>query len=76
MPRYHFNVLDGTAYIDDAGIELAGIDDAKREARRYAGTMLADSAMLSSPYQKWQVEVTDHNGLALFRLGVSITDIT
>ena len=37
MPHYHFNVLDGAAYIDKTGIELAGIDDAKREARRYAG---------------------------------------
>ena len=75
MPRYHFNVLDGTSYIDKAGIELAGIDDAKREARRYAGNMLADSAMRSSPDREWQVEVTDHKGLTLFRLGVSMMDV-
>ncbi len=75
MPRYHFNVLDGTAYIDRTGIELAGIDDAKREARRYAGKMLVDSAGVSSPDREWRVEVTDHQGLALFRLGVSMTDM-
>ncbi len=74
MPRYHFNVLDGTAYIDKTGIELASIDDAKREARRYAGTMLADSASFQSR-REWRVEVTDHQGLALFRLGVSMTDM-
>ena len=74
MPRYHFNVLDGTAYIDDTGIDLAGIDDAKREARRYAGTMLTDSAKLFTPDHQWRVEVTDHKGLALFRLGVSMMD--
>ena len=75
MPRYHFNVLDGTAYIDRTGIELAGTDDAKREARRYAGNMLADSAGVSTPDREWNVEVTDSQGLALFRLGVSMTDM-
>ena len=74
MPRYHFNVLDGTAYIDKTGIELASIDDAKREARRYAGNMLSDSARACSPDCEWRVEVTDQNGSPLFRLGVSMTD--
>ena len=74
VPRYHFNVLDGTAYIDETGVELAGIDDAKREARRYAGIMLADSAKVSTPDREWRVEVTDHQGSALFRLGISMTD--
>ena len=74
MPRYHFNVLDGTAYIDKTGIELASIADAKREARRYAGNMLADSAQVSTPDREWRVEVTDHKGLALFSLGVSMSD--
>ena len=68
MPRYHFNVLDGTAYIDKTGIELASIADAKR------GAMLADSAQVSTPDREWRVEVTDHKGLALFSLGVSMSD--
>ena len=75
VPRYHFNVLDGTAYIDETGVELAGIDEAKREAKRYAGTMLAESAQVSTPDREWHVEVTDSQGLALFRLGVSMTDM-
>ncbi len=74
MPRYHFNVLDGTSYIDKTGIELAGVDDAKREARRYAGMMLVESAQVSTPDREWSVEVTDHKGLTLFRLGVSMMD--
>ncbi len=75
VPRCHFNVLDGTAYIDETGVELAGIDEAKREARRYAGTMLAESAKVSTPDREWSVEVTDHKGLGLFRLGVSMIDM-
>ena len=58
MPRYHFNVLDNTSYIDDAGTELASIDEAKREARRYAENMLADSAKVSTPDHEWRVGVT------------------
>ena len=75
MPRYHFHVLDGTSYIDDAGTELASIEEAKREARRYAGNLLADSAMRSSPDHEWRVEVADNLGDVLFRLAVSMTDV-
>ena len=74
MPRFHFNVLDGTAFIDQVGVELASLNDAKREAMRYAGAMLVDSAGVSRPDREWRVEVTDHQGLALFRLAVSMMD--
>ena len=49
MPRYHFNVLDGVAEYDETGTEMAGIADAKREARRYADSMLSDSALIADP---------------------------
>ena len=74
MPHFHFNVLDGSAYIDESGIELASVDHAKREARRYAGNMLADSAGVSTPDREWTVEVTDQQGLVLFRLDISMMD--
>ena len=74
VPHFHFNVLDGTAYIDKIGVELASLNEAKREAMRYAGAMLADSAGVSRPDREWRIEVTDHQGLALFRLAVSMMD--
>ena len=74
MPHYHFNVLDGTSYIDDSGTELASMEEAKREALRYIGKMLADSGMRSSFDREWRVEVTDHQGLVLFRLDASMMD--
>ena len=74
MPRYHFNVLDGVAEYDEIGTEMAGIGDAKREARRYAAGMLADSALIANPDNEWRVEVTDHRGLILFSLGVTMLD--
>ncbi len=74
MPRYHFSVLDDTAYIDNAGTELASIHEARREPRRYAGELLADSARGFSPDREWRVEVTDNLGLVLFRLAVAMTD--
>ena len=74
MPRYHFNVLDGVAEYDETGTEMAGIADAKREARRYAGRMLADSALIANPDNEWRIEVTDHRGVILFSLGVTMLD--
>ena len=74
MPRFHFNVLDGTAFIDKTGVELASLNEAKREAMRYAGAMLADSAGVSRPDREWRVEVVDAQGLMLFRLAISMVD--
>ncbi len=33
---------------------MAGIADAKREARRYAGGMLPDSALIANPDNEWR----------------------
>ncbi len=74
MPRYYFNVFDGVADYDEIGTEMAGIADAKREARRYAGSMLSDSALIANPDNEWRIEVTDHRGLILFSLGVTMLD--
>ncbi len=74
MPRYHFNVLDGVVEYDETGTEMARIADAKRGARRYAGRVLADSALIAKPDNEWRIELTDHRGLILFCLGVTMLD--
>jgi hypothetical protein len=74
VPRYHFNVLDGVSEYDEAGTEMSGIAEAKREARRYAAGMLADSALIHNPDDEWRIEVTDHHGLILFSLEIMMLD--
>ena len=74
MPRFHFNILNGGVDYDDTGTEMASIAEAKREARRYAAEMLADSVLASNPDDKWQIEVTDDKKLVLFSLGITMHD--
>ena len=74
MPRFHFNILGSTPDPDLEGTEFPDIEAAKREARRYAGTRLSDSALMADPNDDWRIEVTDPTGLILFRIDVTVTD--
>ena len=70
VPRFHSNILNGGVDYD----EMASIAEAKREARRYAAEMLADSVIASNPDDKWQIEVTDDQKLVLFSLRITMHD--
>lgn len=74
MPRFHFNILSSTADHDLEGTEFADIEAAKREARRYAGTRLSDSAFIADPDDEWRIEITDPTGLVLFWIDVTTMD--
>ena len=74
MPRFHFNVIGSTADRDLEGTEFLDIKAAKRKARRYAGTRLSDSVLMSDPDDDWRIEITDPTGLILFRIDVTVTD--
>ena len=74
MPHYHFNVYDGIELLDRKGIELPDTNFARREAIRYAGTLLEDGAAKDSLGEEWRMEVTDHRGLILFRLDFLVTN--
>ena len=74
MPRFHFNVYDGIQLLDEQGIELPDTNFARREAIRYAGTLLEDGAAKDSLGDEWRLEVTDDSGLVLFRLDFNVTE--
>lgn len=73
MPRYHFNVYDGVILLDKKGVELPDEMFARREAIRYAGTLLEEGARLESLGSEWRMEVTDGDGLIQFRLDFFVT---
>ena len=73
MPRFHFNVYDGEASIDEVGAELPDLIFARREAIRYSGELLEDAGRQGSLGEEWRMEVTDDNGLVLFRLDFVVT---
>ena len=74
MPRFHFNVYDGIELLDDKGVELPDTNFARREAIRYAGTLLEDGAAKDSLGDEWRMEVTDHTGLVMFRLDFHVSE--
>ena len=73
MPRFHFNILGGAVHRDFEGTELPDIKAAACEARRYAGRMLSDSALMPDTEEEWRVEVTDPLGLILLQIAVTVT---
>ena len=74
MPRYFFHVIDGRALMDDEGMELAGIDEARRQAIQTAGEMLRQSASGFWGGCPWQMTVANANGDTLFTLRFSVYD--
>ena len=68
MPRFFFHVHDGANYPDKEGVELATWAEAQREAIRFAGTVIADSAKTIRLGEDWSMTVTNEVGLTLFRL--------
>ena len=73
MPRFHFNIMGSAVHRDFEGTELPDITTAACEARRYAGRMLSDSALMPGTEEEWRVEVTNPLGLILLRIAVTVT---
>ena len=74
MALFHFNLRDGAYYPDPEGTELPDLRTARVEAVKLAGQLLLDSPEEFWEGTEWQVEVTDHSGLTLFRLDFTATD--
>ena len=60
MPRYYFNVQDGHTTLDDVGLELATLAEARQLAIVHSGEILRDGASdglwAGKPWRMW---VTD-----------------
>lgn len=74
MPRYFFHVMDGPASIDGEGTELIDVAEARREAVRTAGEMLAtgecDGMLKGRP---WSMQVADETGRLVYDLSFAAT---
>lgn len=72
--RDFIHVYDGITLLDETGIELPDLTFARREAIRYAATLLETAGKRDSLGQEWRMEVTDSEGLMMFRLDFVVTD--
>jgi len=72
MPKYYFNIADGTVVADPEGTELADVNAARDHARKVASELMhGRTGMLGSAWSEWTMIVTNDAGAEVlsFRLG-------
>lgn len=74
MPRFHFNVYDGVTLLDNHGTDLDSWEEARLEAIVLTGHLLKDHPKRIALGEEWRMEVTDENGLVLFRLDFTVLE--
>ena len=75
MPRYFFNVFDGTSAPDAEGTECADIYVAQAEALRMSGEIMRDLGTRFWGGSEWRLEVTDVAGRTLFIIRFSAEEV-
>lgn len=68
MPRYFFDVHDGSDICDDTGTELEDLAAARQQAVRYASELLLGIGETFWDGGDWSMDVKDDTGLCLFTL--------
>jgi hypothetical protein len=68
MPRYFFNFKDGSTFLDEDGIELAGLQEARAQAVVASGEMIRDYAHNFWTGEEWRMWVTDEAGATVCAL--------
>jgi hypothetical protein len=74
MPRFFFQLDDGSPVSADEGTELDDLADARAMALRYLGQSLAEGPQDFWRRGEWRLVVTDENRLTLFAVQVRATD--
>jgi|1185.fasta_scaffold175849_2 hypothetical protein len=75
MNRYYFNFKDGHTTLDNEGVELPSLADARNMAILNSGEILKDGASDSlwggTPWQVWVTDAPNGGGNTLFTLRFS-----
>jgi hypothetical protein len=71
MPRYYFDVRDGSFTQDDVGLEFESIEAAQGEALR-ALAELAKEVLLKHPEHEIAIEVSDEGKQPLLRTALRL----
>jgi hypothetical protein len=76
MPRFFFDVHDGTELVEDSeGSVLDDGEAARREARRTLGEMARDGLMNTLLTEQISIVVRDESGTALWSIALVVTEI-
>jgi hypothetical protein len=72
MPRYFFDVTEtGKVSIDDEGLELASLQDARREALQALGGIARDE-LPDGDRRQFVIEIREGDGGPLLRASLSL----
>ena len=74
MPRYFFDVKDHGMEVDDLGVDLADVAEARKQALIFAGAILSDDPDLVWDGSELQVRVRDAAGIGVLTVHISATD--
>jgi hypothetical protein len=71
VPRYFLHVRDSAEIIDDVGIELAGLSEARAMALAAAGEAVGELGPKFWTNPEWRMWVTDNTGATVCTLSFS-----
>jgi hypothetical protein len=71
VPRYFFNFKDGKEILDNEGVELSGIEEARAQAVVSSGEALRDYGKNFWDGTEWRMWVTDEAGTTVCALRFS-----
>jgi hypothetical protein len=78
MPRYYFHVEDHHTTLDETGVDLPSLEEARREALQAAGDMLRNGAGTSvwdgKPFRMWVTDQPQGRGKTFFTLRFSAAE--
>jgi hypothetical protein len=72
VPRYFFNVRNGHSTDDPRGAQLNNLQAARLEAIHRFGQFMSEHPEEFDRGHDWRMEVTDGDGLMLFRLDLDL----
>jgi hypothetical protein len=76
MPRYYFVVTQNdVSVLDQAGLELSGIDAAWDEATKTASQLSRDIQHSLTVGSEWSIEVLDESQRPLRKLSITATGL-
>lgn len=71
--RCYFNLVNGTQEIvDDDGIEVSTIEQARAQALKAVAELRQEEDNVASEWKDWRIEVADEDGHVLFTISLAI----
>ena len=67
----HFDLIDAhQTFIDDEGVEVADVDEARTLARETIWEAIQEGALTTADCPGWRLEARDASGAVLFAIGL------